>query len=87
MTLEQEKEFSTKDLWLASALSHLLNTQPTYKVENGQTIFIFPKSDSLYRAIGAYNSGIEINAYEYAQIVKRLRAEMLMRRGRGSRND
>ena len=80
MTQKKQKNFLTKDLWLASALVHLLNILPNYRVENGQTTFVFPKSDSLYQSIEAYNSGIPINAYEYAQIVKKLRAEMYSRR-------
>jgi hypothetical protein len=78
MIQKEQKDFFTKDLWLASALAYLLKTEPAYKVENGQTIFVFPNSNALHRAIEAYNNGI---IYEYAQMVKRLRAEMLMRRG------
>jgi hypothetical protein len=80
MLKKEQRDFSTKDLWLASALVHLLNTLPNYRVENGQTIFVFPKSDSLYQSIEAYNSGIPINAYEYAQTIKRLKSEMYSRR-------
>lgn len=79
----QEKEFETKDLWLASALTILLKTPPEYKTKDGQTIFVFPKNDALYRAMTDYNSGCSLSAYEYAQVVKKLRAEMLMRRTGG----
>jgi hypothetical protein len=75
----KQKEFVTADLYLSSAICILLNTQPTFKVANG-TLFIFPISDDLYKAMSAYNNGIPINALEYSQMLKRLRAEMLMRR-------
>lgn len=77
----KQKDFETADLYLASAICILLNTQPTFKVENGRTLFVFPISDDLYKAMNIYNGGAQINAYEYAQMIKRLRAEMLMRRG------
>jgi hypothetical protein len=77
MALRDQKDFLTKDVWLASALVHLLKAEPAYKVENGQTIFVFPKSVSLHRAIETYNSSI---LYEYAQVAKRLRAEMYLHR-------
>ncbi len=76
-----QKEFITPDLYLSSAISILLNLQPTFKVENGRTLFCFPVSDDLYKAMTAYNNGIPLNAYEYAEKIKRMRGEMLMRRG------
>ena len=76
-------EFETQDLYLASAISILLNTQPTFKVENKRTLFIFPISGDLFKAMNEYNNGVSLNAYEFAQMIKRLRAEMLMRRGTG----
>lgn len=74
------KEFETADLYLASAVSIQLNILPTFRVENRMTLFIFPISDDLYKAMNAYNNGVQVNAYEYSQTIKRLRAEMLMRR-------
>ena len=76
-----QKEFITPDLYLSSAISILLNLQPTFKVENGRTLFCFLVSDDLYKAMTAYNNGIPLNAYEYAEKIKRMRGEMLMRRG------
>ena len=76
-----QKEFITPDLYLSSAISILLNLQPTFKVENGRTLFCFPVSDDLYKAMTAYNNCIPLNAYEYAEKIKRMRGEMLMRRG------
>lgn len=77
----KQKDFETADLYLSSAICILLNIQPTFRVENGRTLFVFPISDNLYKAMNAYNSGAPVNAYEYAQMLKRLRAEMIMRRG------
>lgn len=75
-----EKGFETADLYLSAAICILLNTQPNFKVENGRTLFVFPISDDLYKAMNDYNNGIPLNGYAYSQMIKRLRAEMLMRR-------
>ena len=77
----KEREFETADLYLASAISILLKTNPDFKVRNGKTLFIFPISDDLYRVMNSFNNGVCVNAYEYSQMIRRLRAEMLMRRG------
>ena len=74
------KEFVTPDLYLCCVISILLNVQPTFKVENGRTLFCFPASDNLYKAMTVYNNGIPINAYELCEKIKRMRAEMIMRR-------
>jgi hypothetical protein len=80
MATEQE-QFVTPDLYLCCAISILLDLQPTFKVENGRTLFCFPVSDDLYKAMTAYNNGIPLSAYEYAEKIKRMRGEMIMRRG------
>ena len=79
--MKRHDYFETADLYLSSAICILLDTHPAFRVENGRTLFVFPISDDLYKAMNAYNNGTPINAYEYAQTLKRLRAEMLMRRG------
>lgn len=76
----KQKDFETADLYLASAISILLKSPPNYKVENGRTLFVFPISDDLHKAMNVFNNGIQVNAYEYAQTIKRLRAEMIIRR-------
>lgn len=73
----KKKLFVTSDLWTASAITLLLKQPPEYKVENGRTLFIFPGSADTYGAISDFNSGI---LSEYAQIIKRLKVEMLTRR-------
>lgn len=77
----KEKEFITGDIWLASAISILLNTNPDFKVSNGKTLFIFPASDKTYNAISEYNGGCSLPAYQYAETIRRLKVEMLTRRG------
>jgi len=77
----KQRNFETADLYLSSALSILLKMQPSYRVENGRTLFIFPISDEFYKAMADYNKGIPLNVFEYGQVLKRLRAEMLMRKG------
>jgi len=79
--VSETREFVTPDLYLTSAISILLNLQPSFKVENGRTLFCFPVSDDLYKAMAAYNNGISLNAYEYAEKIRRMRGEMLSRRG------
>lgn len=77
----EQKEFITGDLWLAAALTILLGTLPDFKVENSKTLFVFPGDDKTYRAISDYNGGASISAYLYAETTKRLKVEMLTRRG------
>jgi len=81
------KDFETADLYLASAISILLKSPPRYKSENNRTLFVYQISDELYQAMNAYNNGIQLNAYEYSQEIKRQRAEMLMRRGQMGRKN
>lgn len=80
METAAQKQFISTDLYLSSAICVLLQTQPQFKVENGRTLFVFDVSDALYKAMTDYNSGVAINAFEFTQTLKRLRAEMIMRR-------
>jgi hypothetical protein len=80
----KQNEFVTACLYIASLICIVLCIQPEYKVENGKTLFVFPVSDDLYKVLNAYNDGVDgvkVNAYGFASMIKRLRAEMLMRRG------
>ena len=77
-----EKNFETADLYLSAAICVPLSIYPTFKVENKMTLFVFPACDEVYEAINGFNNGAKINAYEYAQMIKRLRAEIIMRRGK-----
>ena len=85
--MKREKEFVTPDLYLSAFLSLYLNYFPSFKVETGKTLFIFPTDATLYKALNAYNAGTLINAFEYAQQIKRLRGEMLSRRGMGRQDE
>ncbi len=83
MTPILDKLFWTVDLYLSSALVLLLNIQPEYRYANGKILFGFPVDDALYRAMAQYNTGACLNVFEYAQTLRRLRSEMLMRKGMG----
>ena len=69
-----KKEFVTCDIWLASTISILLKTYPSFRVENNKPLFIFPANDDTYRAIAEFNGGTVINVYEYSRVVMRLKA-------------
>ncbi len=76
-----EREFVTSDLYLSAAIICLKpTTKLSFKVQNGRTLFVFQASDNLFGAMDAYNDGSPVNAFEYAQTIKKLRAEMIMRR-------
>ena len=79
----KREEFKTGGVYLSSAVCILLNTFPGFIVENGRTLYVFPVSGRLYRAINQYNDGLQLNAYQFAKMIKRLRGEMLARRGAG----
>jgi len=93
--MKQKRDFVTADLYLAAFLSIHLKEFPSFKVESGKTLFIFPVDAALYKAINVYNAGTPVNAFEFAQQIKRLRGEMLSRRGtsrqdeieKGNRNE
>jgi len=82
--MDTERVFETADLYLSAALVTLLKIQPAFKVIRGKTIFCFPATDDLYRAMSVYNAGVALSAVEYAETIKRLRAEMIMRRNAGA---
>ncbi|HBR17150.1 MAG TPA: hypothetical protein DD725_06030 [Deltaproteobacteria bacterium] len=79
----KQKEFITADIWLASAISILLNTPPEFQVVNHKTLFIFPGDNETYRAISEYNGGCSLPAYLFAATIKKLKVEMLTRRDGG----
>lgn len=83
MKQTETKVFFSTDLYLSAALVLLLNAQPEFKLVNGKILFGFPVTDGLYRAMAEYNCGTPLNALEYAQAIKRLKAEMIMRRTTG----
>lgn len=77
--------FETDDLYLTSAITTILKKPPGFKVINGRTIFIYPVSDELYKAISQYQSGVKLNAIELTLNIKKLRAEMLMKKNEHER--
>jgi hypothetical protein len=75
------EELAFADLYLSAAISLLLNVSPGFRVENGKTLFTFPRNEALYKALDDYHSGASLPALHYSERIKRLRAEMLIRRG------
>ena len=84
MKQTESKYFFSPDLYQSAALVLLLNSRPEFKLVNGKILFGFPITDGLYRAMAEYNSGAPLNALEYSQSIKRLKAEMIMRRSMGN---
>lgn len=81
MENEEKRDFATSDLYFASAISLIIETLPAYRVdEQGKVVFCFPKSPELYEAVASYSDGIKLNAYEFAFRIKRVRADMLIRK-------
>lgn len=76
-----QKNFETADLYLTSAISILLKKQPEFRVKDNRILFAFPVSDDLYEAMNQFNNGIPLNAFEFSLTIKRIRAEMLIRKG------
>lgn len=74
------KNFITPNLYLSAAIVTLTGIQPEYKVQNNKTLFVFPVSEALYKAMTEYNNGAVGNLYDHDETIKRLRAEMLTRR-------
>ncbi|MFO0752973.1 MAG: hypothetical protein U0411_06575 [Thermodesulfovibrionales bacterium] len=77
----KEKQFHTGDVYVAAAVTLQIGKPPEFKTEKQKVLFVFPISDELHKALNAFSSGVSLNAYEFAQMIKRLRAEMLMRKG------
>jgi len=76
----EQKEFVTPNLYLSAAIATLTGLYPSFKVKNGKTLFIFPANDVIYMAMSDYNNGALGNLYEHDEMIKRLRAEMIIRR-------
>lgn len=81
--MKKRELFTTADVWLSAALSILLKIEPDFKVQNNKTFFLFPAEAKTYKAIADFNSGCQIDAFLYSEVVKRLRVEMLTRRQAG----
>jgi hypothetical protein len=81
--MEEARLFQTPDIYLSSGLTILLETEPSFIVVNGRTLFCFSATDKLYKAMALYNAGVPINAIEFAGVIKRLRGEAINRRIHG----
>jgi hypothetical protein len=78
--MDMLREFQTSDSCLAAVIAILLNIQPVFRMQNQKVIFCFPASDDIYRALSDFNNGIPINSFELVQMIKRFRAELMVRR-------
>lgn len=76
----EQKTFATSDIWLSAALTILLGCFPDFHVNNGKVFFVFPGDDTTYKAIGAFNNGVQLNVFLYSETVKKIRSEMYNRR-------
>lgn len=62
-------------------MSNVIEVFPKYQIDKeGRVFFSFPKSPELYEAVASYSDGVELNAYEFAFRIKRVRADMLIRK-------
>jgi len=76
----KQQTFDTPDLYLIAFLIIFLKIEPEFNVINNKTYASFPLSDDLYRAMDSYNRGAEVSALTYADIIKRIRGELITRR-------
>lgn len=78
------KNIKIADLWLASALSLVLKTEPSLTVESGRVLFEFPLLDETLKAIDEITNGeITFKYLDYSEEVKKLRGKMLQLKNRG----
>ncbi len=76
----KNKTFQTSDLYLSSALNILLQIEPDYRVQNNTTIFCYQMTPELIKAMDFYNGGGSLNAFAFAQNIKRMRGLMIQAR-------
>ncbi|MCX5803486.1 MAG: hypothetical protein NTU69_08160 [Proteobacteria bacterium] len=72
--------FKTPNIYIASIIGAKLKIEPTYEKSNGMIEFVFPANDVLYQCLNDFNSGGFVEAYAYAESIKKLRAEMYKRK-------
>ena len=80
MTRQDAKHLETGSLYVAGFITATLGIEPEYIARHKFTYFLFPATDVVYQALTAFNSGEPVNAFLYAETIKRLRGEMLSRR-------
>lgn len=77
----EQREFVTSDLYLTSFIKIVFpQISLNLTVKNGRTLFVFTVCDDLCRAMSSFNNGLEINALEYSEMIKKLRGEIMARR-------
>jgi len=76
----ESKFFKTPNIYVAGIVETKLKIEPSYEKLNGMIEFVFPANDALYQCLNDFNSGGFVEAYAYAESIKRLRAEMYKRK-------
>lgn len=72
----ETKTFETLDIYIASFLT-FNGLKPELQITNGRVIFVFPRSDDLYRLLSKYNSNANVGVADFVTVVKTLRGQML----------
>lgn len=78
--MAEQKTYQTLDLYISAYLT-LCGIQPELQVTSGRVIFVFPRSDDLYRLLSNYNSDTNVPITSFVTMVKMLRGQMLSMRG------
>lgn len=77
-----EKFYRTVSVYIASYLVLVTGIDPIYEKKNQKIIFAFPSTDDTYRALKFYQEGQQVTASKYADVLKRVRAEMIQAKER-----
>lgn len=70
------KTFQTLDLYI-SAYLNLCGIQPELQFTNGRVVFVFTRSDDVYRLLSNYNANASVGVADFTTVIKTLRGQML----------
>jgi hypothetical protein len=76
--------FETPDIWLAAAIACFAGIEPNYSNRNGRIVFLFPKSDAVYRAMSDYNSDEPLPSFTFAQQSRELKGRLMRLKREGA---
>jgi hypothetical protein len=80
--------FKTTNMYVASIIAVKHELEPAYHLNGSIVEFAFPASDKLYQTLTDFHSGGMVEAYRYAETIKRLRADMYKKKkGEETRNE
>jgi hypothetical protein len=83
---EKDEIILTPNLWLAGYITHATKCECRFQHNGSMLLFALPKTEAVTMAMADFNNGALIPAIEYAEIAKRLRHEMYLKkneRGKG----